>query len=112
MRGPARCESSRAGLQFPVGRVSRYLKEGRNGIAQESGSNNKHGKKKKKGYSKRKDTANACIRESALALEVAEAQNPIYPLVPGTPSYHRVEGTGPIKKRRQEEDMMFDYLLV
>ncbi|CAB9514771.1 Histone deacetylase HDA1 [Seminavis robusta] len=72
-------------------------------------------KKRQSKASKRKtETATNCIRESALALEEAERANAdkLYPIVPGTPSYHCVHGTGPMKKRKQEDDLPFEYLVI
>jgi acetoin utilization deacetylase AcuC-like enzyme len=101
--------------------LSRYWKAGAatgTNIRNDSDASNTHTKKKKKTSkaSKRKsEAAFNCIRQTTLALEGAERANvnKLYPIVPGTLSYHHVNCTGPIKKRRQQEDdVPFEYLVV
>lgn len=72
----------------------------------------KKNKKTAKANKRKTEAASRCIRESALALEEAERMNKTYPIIPGTPSHRVVGGVGPIKKRKQEDDMPFDYLVV
>ena len=89
--------------------LSRYWKGHKAAIDNhDNATSNKTKKKASKTRKRKTDAASRCIRESALALE--EANKLVSPISMPTMA---ARSDGPLKKRKpQEDDMPFDYLVV